>query len=62
LLFTVSLNELQQIPLQFLLQRHSKDVKASLHNQIDEVKAYSIPIQVLNLIFYRYKYSHICIC
>jgi hypothetical protein len=23
-----------------------KDVKASLHNQIDEVKAYSIPIQV----------------
>jgi hypothetical protein len=43
----LKLTELQQIPLRVLLQRHSQDVKASLHNQIDEVKAYSIPIQVL---------------
>jgi O-antigen/teichoic acid export membrane protein len=57
----LKLTELQQIPLRsFVATAFPKMSKASLHNQIDEVKAYSIPIQ--GVIFYRYKYSHICIC
>jgi hypothetical protein len=44
--YPLKLTELQQFLYEVLLQ-HFKDVKASLHNQIDEVKAYSIPIQVL---------------
>jgi hypothetical protein len=49
LLFTVSLktNRITTNSFtKFCCNGIPKDVKASLHNQIDEVKAYSIPIQV----------------
>jgi O-antigen/teichoic acid export membrane protein len=48
----LKLTELQQIPLRsFVATAFPKMSKASLHNQIDEVKAYSIPIQVLTYLF-----------